>query len=129
MSPALSKAASAGLSGSIEEINTPRSALDPKKTYDGVNLIPYLTGHNKGRPHQQLYWRVGNRTAMRLGDWKLLRSPRRGVSKDWQLYNLADDISEQHNLASRQPEKLRELITVWKKLDSQMVSPIWQPTR
>ena len=39
---------------------------------DGDNPLPFLTGENKGRPHDQLFWRSGEQHATRVGDWKLI---------------------------------------------------------
>lgn len=103
--------------------------LNKRKVYDGVDLVPHLTGKNKGRPHEQLFWRTGNRSAIRLGDWKLLRNPGRGQSSAWQLYNLANDIGEQHNLADQNPDKVRELLAAYEKMNSKMIEPVWTARR
>ncbi len=52
-------------------------------------------------------------TAMRKGDWKLIYDH---ASQGFNLYNLADDISEQNNLADENPGKLKELATVMSAL-------------
>ena len=54
---------------------------------DGVNLWPLLSGKSAAAPHAALYWRVGERHAIRHGDWKLLRQ--RGA---WQLDHCANQI-------------------------------------
>ncbi len=99
-----------------------------KKRIDGVNLIPFLTGQQKGVPHDALYWRLNTKTALRQGEWKLLRNPRRGQPAEWELYHLAEDIAEAKNLATAHPEKLQQLLATWKKLDAQMIEPLWKPT-
>jgi arylsulfatase A-like enzyme len=76
------------------------------KPLDGVNLIPFVTGKETGRPHEQLFWRAGPSHAARVGDWKLVTSPQQGGTM---LFNLRDDIGEQNNLAASQPAKLKEL--------------------
>ncbi|MDP6930256.1 MAG: sulfatase-like hydrolase/transferase [Planctomycetota bacterium] len=106
-----------------------KAPLPKRTTFDGVNLIPYLTGAKKGRPHQKLFWRIGNRTALRLGDWKLLRQGKRGKIAPWELYHLAEDIGETMNLASEQPAKLEELQTAWKEMNAEMIDPLWSPKR
>ncbi len=73
---------------------------------DGVNLLPFVTGESKGRPHEKLFWRAGRNHAVRMGDWKLVDVAQQGGSM---LFNLREDIGEQHNLAASQPDKLREL--------------------
>jgi arylsulfatase len=40
-----------------------------------------------------------------LGDWKLIAAH----NEPWQLYNLATDRSELHDVASKNPEKVAEL--------------------
>ena len=92
---------------------------------DGVNLIPFLTGAESGRPHQTLYWKKETRAAIRDGDWKLIRLPDRPA----QLYNLADDISEKSDLADQYPEKVNRL---YKKLfdwELTLERPLWQLQR
>lgn len=82
---------------------------------DGVNLIPYLTGQQTGRPHDQLFWRAGQQHAARVGDWKLVNTR----SEPPMLFNLKEDISESKDLAATQPEKLKELQTAfaeWEKI-------------
>jgi arylsulfatase len=68
------------------------------------------------------------KTALRLGDWKLVRSkggPRARQSSAWELYDLSRDISESTNLATDHPEKIAELRAAWEKLDSEMVPPLF----
>jgi arylsulfatase B len=89
--------------------------------FDGADLLPYLSASRGGRPHQTLYWRQGERTALRHGDWKLLRNRRRGQSGDWELYNLDADISESRDLAGEQPGRVEELKKILMRLDGEMV--------
>lgn len=90
--------------------------IDPAWKLDGVNLVPYLTGENAGKPHETLYWRFGEQWAIRHGDWKLVAG--RGA-KEPGLYNLASDISEAKNLAAAQPEKAKELRDLWDKWNAE----------
>ena len=87
---------------------TLESGKQKGKTYDGVDLLPYLRGRRGDEhPHQNLYWRITHRgAAIRSGDWKLVRTPHLPP----QLYNLATDVSEQHDLAKANPDKTRELM-------------------
>jgi len=91
---------------------------------DGVNLLPYLTGKRDDRPHGVLFWRMNQRTAVRVGDWKLVRNPKRGSGANWQLYNLAEDISESKDLVESHPDKARQLKEVWERLNGEMIEPI-----
>ena len=66
---------------------------------------------------------------MRKGDWKILKNPRRGQGSEWQLYNLANDISETTDLAKQKPAKRAELLADWNKLNARMVEPFWKRPR
>ena len=103
--------------------------IPKRRNIDGVDLLPFLTGKKIGRPHKSLYWRLNQRTAVRVGDWKLLKNPQRGKKTKWELYNLAEDISESNNLADDQPDKVAELTAEWIRYDQQMIDPIWSPRR
>jgi arylsulfatase A-like enzyme len=88
-----------------------------------VDLVPFLTGATAGAPHDRLFWRAGAQHAARLGDWKLVRDSRQGEGD--LLFNLAQDIGEQHDLATRHPDKLRELQAAYAAWDRQMTPPRW----
>ena len=92
---------------------------------EGVNLVPHLTGRADGVPHETLYWRQGGKTALRHGDWKLLRMGQRFVpgNAQWELYDLSRDVSEENNLAASSPERVAALVTIWEKLDGEMSEP------
>ena len=95
------------------------------KLVEGVNLVPHLTGKNDQRPHETLYWRQGGKTALRHGDWKIVRMGKRfGVgSARWQLFDLTQDISEANDLATKEPEKLARLVAIWEKTNAEMSRP------
>ena len=112
---------------------TPRSQWK----FDGVNLLPFLTGKKSGRPHETLYWRLGEHMAIRKGDWKLVKT-REGPLKEAdrstfndlssaELYNLAEDIGETRNLAAAHPEKVRELAADWQRWNKELAQPLWSP--
>jgi arylsulfatase A-like enzyme len=95
--------------------------LKPEQHRDGVSLVPLL----KGEPMQRgpLFWHYPHYAdqggapygAVRDGDWKLIIWYE-DDSKE--LYNLREDIGEQHNLAEAHPEivkKLTEELIAWRK--------------
>jgi arylsulfatase A-like enzyme len=103
---------------------------------DGVNLLPYLTGEYKSVPHESLYWRFGAQTAIRSGDWKLVKATLEGAQNDFrgestmagaQLYNLRDDIGEQTDVAAQHPEVVRRLNAEWNAWNAQLPEPAWRP--
>jgi arylsulfatase A-like enzyme len=88
---------------------------------DGANLWPLLSGKSTAAPQPTLYWRVGERHALRHGDWKLLRQ--RGA---WQLYDLAQDIGEQTDRAAAEPARTQELAALWDKWNAAQMAPRWK---
>jgi len=75
--------------------------------FDGVDLLPYFSGARSEDPHSRLYWRMALRgSAVRMGDWKLVR-PNSQMS---QLYNLAEDVGETHDLLREEPEAAARLL-------------------
>jgi arylsulfatase A-like enzyme len=105
--------------------------VDPSWKLDGVNLLPYLTGDNRQKPHETLYWRFGQQWAIRHGDDKLVvgNEPGSPATKDKpaELINLAADIGESKNLATAEPEKAKELKALWDRWNAEQSAPLWQP--
>ena len=75
-------------------------------TLDGIDLLPYLLGEKTTAPHEFLCWRAGAQKAIRMGDWKLVQTPRESTA---QLFNLKTDLSETNDLAAKEPAKFTEL--------------------
>lgn len=89
----------------------------PAGELEGVDLEPFLSGKDPGPVHDALMWRWVSQSAIREGDWKLLR----GGPREY-LYDLSQDLEERHNLADTHPEiaaRLRKRLTAW----SQELSP------
>jgi len=95
---------------------------DPERPLDGVNLIPYLTGVKKGVPHKAIYLRKfdNQKYTVRCGDYKL-HTGWEGANP--QLYNLVEDIGEQHNIADQYPEKVQQLEMLRRQWDAELVEP------
>lgn len=98
--------------------------------FDGVNLLPFLSGENTGAPHDALYWRFGAQMAIRMGDWKLVRYDNHvdlgtsGVSAP-KLYNLATDLGETKDLAATEPARVQELQAKWDEWNATPAKPLW----
>lgn len=83
------------------------------RPFDGVDLLPLLSGQRPIAP-RTLFWRrvgpneVKTHRAVRCGDWKFIQTTKGGQF----LYHLATDIGETTNLALRDPERVRRLIAL-----------------
>lgn len=94
---------------------------------EGVDLIPHLSGSDNTVPHETLAWRFGPQKAIRKGNWKLVdvRDMDAKSQSGWQLYDLANDIGEAHDLAASKPEIVAELKKAWTEWNSHNVAPLW----
>jgi len=82
---------------------------------DGISYAPSLLGEpNRQQGHPYLYWDYGHtrpnyQQAVRWGDWKAVRSQTDGPIE---LYNLASDLSEKHDVAGSHPEVVERLAEI-----------------
>jgi len=99
----------------------PSNGTLPKdRPRDGVDLVPYLNGSRKDRPHDALFWRNGPNWAARQGDWKLFA----GGGHYW-LYDLSKDKGEMENVADKRPEIVSRIHAAYAEWNGQMIDPIW----
>lgn len=95
-------------------------AIPPGLQIDGQNLLPLLRG-GPAPARDALFWHYphyGNQGgfpggAVRMGDWKLVENYEDGLIA---LYNLRDDIGEQHDLAKVEAvraETMRARLHAW----------------
>ncbi len=134
-----------------------RAKLPADRKLDGSDISGLLEGNTFART-TPLYWHYyrsigAPKAAMRVGDWMILASttaepPKPGSGMppgdmealktstltNFELFNVRDDLGEQHDRAAEEPERLRELSTqlVQRYRDAQAEGPswpAWQPPR
>ena len=96
------------------------------RTDDSLPLMDLFMGQShKGR--DEMVIEATSRTAFKQGDWVMIppyNGPASnnnvqielGNDSDFHLYNLAEDIGQQNNLAKTQPEKLKEMLTAFEAI-------------
>ena len=77
----------------------------------GTSLLPAFERDGSVQ-HEYLWWLHEGNRAIRMGDWKLVAAD----GEPWELYNLRIDRSEQHDLASAQPDRVQKLETRWNQV-------------
>ena len=92
---------------------------------DGISILPALTGMGEQSCHDYLYWEfheAGGRQAVRRGNWKAVRQ-HVGADPDGpvELYDLSVDIHEDHDLANRYPEIVREMAVIMRTARTESV--------
>jgi arylsulfatase len=98
-------------------VTHPAPAYKGREVVDmrGKSMVPYLT-QKRDRIHDKDFiqgWETCGRAAVRKGDWKIVFIPKPKGPEKWQLYNLARDPGEIHDLADEEPERLEALIKLW----------------
>ena len=81
------------------------------KPLSGVSLQPALRGEAVA-PRPIATAHEGAR-GLRQGDWKIVWGKRQAGPPRWELYDLAHDAGEEHDLAASQPAKVAELAALW----------------
>ena len=99
-----------------------KASVPTDRKIDGVDLLPYVQGRAKGRPHQTMFWRSGQYKVVRDGDWKLQSNESR--NKVW-LYNLAVDPTERNDLSKADPARTQALLAMLKTQDAETTKPMW----
>ncbi|KAI1175628.1 alkaline-phosphatase-like protein [Nemania sp. FL0916] len=81
----------------------------------GKSMVPYLSRQAETIHEKDFIngWETCGRAACRQGDWKIVFIPKPKGPERWQLYNLASDPGEIHDLAEQEPAKMKELLKLW----------------
>jgi arylsulfatase len=83
------------------------------KGIQGISYLPTLLGHPKHqKKHKFLYWEFpgySGKQAVRLGKWKGIRNHMQKGNMSIQLFNLDNDMKEQHNVADQHPEVVQKI--------------------
>ncbi|TWO33429.1 sulfatase-like hydrolase/transferase [Seonamhaeicola sediminis] len=118
-----------GLTSSLDIFTTSLSAAEINKPktlkLDGENLLPYLRGEKKSNPHETLFWRKLDESAVRMGDSKLIQLKGYGSV----LYNLSSDLGETNDLSLIYNNKLQELKLKYNNWESTLMAPLWDESK
>lgn len=91
-------------------------------SYNGHGVLPMqgrsfaalLAGEGGGHEFApNLGWELFGKRGFRHGDWKVVLMPPPYGAGQWQLFNLKSDPGETKDLAASNPDKLKELTTLW----------------
>jgi len=86
---------------------------------DGISFVPSITGKGVQKTHNHLYWEFheqGGRQAVRQGNWKAVKlKAAENPNAPVELYDLSKDLGERINVASKFPDKAKELGRIMKQ--------------
>jgi arylsulfatase A-like enzyme len=98
----------------LTAVTAPTSANgEARPPLSGRSLMPALT-QDVRIERDGLWWHHQGNRAFRVGDWKIVAS---GPDAPWELYDLATDRGESHDLAAAQPGRVQELAAQWAERD------------
>ncbi len=92
------------------------NAIQP---FEGKSLVPAF--QNKPIKRDLIFWEHEGNRAIRVNNWKLVSKTKRnkafteGDEKAWELYDMDNDPSETKDLATQNPQKVKELAEKWEK--------------
>jgi arylsulfatase A-like enzyme len=109
------------------------ASLEQELPPDGTDIWPVLTERATLQEREILiHARKGRSSAIRIGDWKLVKNGHLGPLKTigdkedvYELFHLADDPMEKTNLAAQNPEKLGMLKQRLDAYTREAVSPLY----
>ena len=82
---------------------------------EGKSLLPLLEGKNKQIHTKPIFWEHEGNKAVRLGNYKLVMEWNTKENNHWELYDISKDRSEEQDISDKNPEKVKEMITMWDK--------------
>ena len=87
---------------------------------EGRSMVPAFRGEalTRGKP---IFWEHEGNRAVRDGKWKLVA----GFEKPWQLFDMAADRTEMHDLAAKEPDRVREMAGQWEAWAARSYVDAW----
>ena len=99
------------------------------KDIDGISIAPTLLARGEQARHDYFYWEYhsqGDSQAVRMGDWKAVRTKLRGhPNVPIELYDLAADVGEQHNVAADHPDVVAKMKQIMLAARTESDNPKW----
>jgi arylsulfatase len=82
----------------------------------GRSLLPLLSGAvaEIHPAEESMGWELFGHRAIREGDWKIVWDQAAAAeARRWQLFNIAEDPYEQHDLAQSKPDEFARMLALW----------------
>lgn len=95
------------------------------KPLEGKNLIPYVTGQQKGSPHDALYWRMddGKGWSVRTVDTKYLKLNKKQSKPE--LFDMKKDPFESTDIINKAKRKRKKMAKLWNDWNQENIPGIY----
>lgn len=94
------------------------TGLEKPDSTDGISFLPTLLGRKNQSDHKYLYWEFPSYTgqqAVRMGQWKAIRDSIFMGNTKIKLFNLENDLREQHDVSAKYPDVVKEMNEIMEK--------------
>ena len=88
----------------------------------GKSLLPLFEGEvsQVHQPDEFMGWELYGHRSIRQGNWKIVWDQALPVlERRWQLFNLADDPFEQHDVSAEYPQQFADMQRLWEQYDAE----------
>ena len=113
----------------VAGVKHPGAQYDGRAIYSlqGHSMMPALAGDSAGAESQPLGTELFGKYSLRHGDWKLLVMPPPYASGEAELYDVTRDPGEANNLATKEPERLADMLALWAQYSAAngVILPDW----
>jgi arylsulfatase A-like enzyme len=92
------------------------------KTIDGISIKESLLNNQK-LAERDVFFAYGNKSFIRRGDWKLIRT-RRKIGNRIELYNFANDLGEQNDLSTKRTDLADTLLVALEAWDQDVTKDV-----
>lgn len=107
-------------------VNLAGAKLPTNKILDGIDFSPFLNTNTSSRPGKSVFvmrHRGGaHDVSVRRDQFKAVRTVK---TKKWQLYDVSTDLGEKHDLSSKQPQLLQDMVNDMAYWSWTNVEPKW----
>jgi len=97
--------------------------VKPPANIDGISVLPLLLGKPQRTDDRFLYWEFPGGKFQQAVRWRNYKAIRTAPGKPLELYDLASDIAEEHDIASKQPKVVNRIERYLKTARTE--SPNW----
>jgi len=97
--------------------------IKPPDNIDGISVLPAILGKKQTTDDRFLYWEFFEKGFNQAVRWRNYKAVRPGQGKPLELYDLAKDLAEQHDIAARYPKVVAKIEEYLKTARTE--SPNW----